>query len=50
VFYTRSLHIFQRKLNEILAPFPAMPLEFYAADDPDWEEYRELRETEIDAD
>ncbi len=47
VFYTRSLHIFQRKLNEILAPLPVLPLEFYAADDPDWEEYREMRETEI---
>ena len=51
VFYTRSLHIFQRKLNEILAPFPQLPLEFYAAEDPEWEEYQEMRETEIpDAD
>lgn len=50
VFYTRSLHIFQRKLNEILAPFPTMPLEFYATEDPNWEEYQELRETEISTD
>lgn len=46
VFYTRSLHIFQRKFNEILSPFPGLPLEFYAAEDPDWEEYKEMRETE----
>ena len=47
VFYTRSLHIFQRKLNEILEPFPQLPLEFYAAEDSKWEEYQEMRETEI---
>ena len=51
VFYTRSLHIFQRKLNEILSPFDTLPLEFYADEDPTWEEYKEMRETEIpDAD
>jgi len=47
VFYTRSLHIFQRKLNEALADLPALPLTFEAAEDPDWEEYREMRQTEI---
>lgn len=47
VFYVRSLHIFQRKINEILAPFEQLPLEFYAEEDPEWEEYREMRETEI---
>ena len=26
VFYTRSLHIFGRKLNEILAPLPTLPI------------------------
>ena len=51
VFYTRSLHIFQRKFNEILSPFPQLPLEFYAVEDSEWEEYQEMRETEIpDAD
>lgn len=39
VFYTLSLHIFQRKFNEALADFPALPLEFEAFEDPDWEEY-----------
>ena len=39
VFYTLSLHIFQRKFNEALADFPALPLEFGAFEDPEWEEY-----------
>ena len=30
VFYTRSLHIFQRKFNEVLAPFPTLVLTFPA--------------------
>lgn len=47
VFYTRSLHIFQRKVNEALSPFEQLPLEFYAEEDADWGEYREMRETEI---
>ncbi len=40
VFYTRSLHIFQRKFNEALATLPAMPLAFDVTHDPDWDEYR----------
>ena len=47
VFYTRSLHIFQRKFNEALAPFESLPLTFYAEEDPDWAEYAELLKTEI---
>lgn len=39
VFYTLSLHIFQRKFNEALTDFPALPLEFEAFEDSDWEEY-----------
>lgn len=42
VFYTLSLHIFQRKFNEALAEFPAFPLTFEAEEDPTWEEYREM--------
>lgn len=42
VLYTRSLPIFQRKLNEALAPFPALPLQFEAEEDPEWQEYREM--------
>ena len=47
VFYTRSLHIFGRKFNEILEPFPLLPITLYAEKDPEWNEYREMRLTEI---
>ena len=47
VFYTRSLHIFQRKFNEVMAPFPTLPLEFEAEEDPDWQEYREMCQCEV---
>ncbi len=39
VFYTLSLHIFQKKFNEALADFPELPLSFSAEEDPQWEEY-----------
>lgn len=42
LFYTLSLHIFQRKFNEALAQFPTLPLQFEAFEDPDWEEYRQM--------
>lgn len=44
VFYTLSTHIFQRKLNEALAPFELLPLQITAENDPDWAEYAEMRE------
>ena len=47
VFYTRSLHIFQRKFNEALQDLPALPLEFEAEEDPDWQEYREMCQCEV---
>lgn len=48
VIYTRSLPIFQKKLNELLAPLPALPLEFDATLDEEWAEYDEMRDkTEI---
>lgn len=47
VFYARSLNIFQKKLNEALAEFPQLPLSFHAEEDPEWEEYDEMCETEI---
>ena len=47
VFYTRSLHIFQRKFNEVMTPFPTLPLEFEAEEDPDWQEYREMCQCEV---
>ena len=48
IFYTRSINIFGRKLNEILAPFELLPLSIYAEKDSEWNEYREMRLTEID--
>lgn len=42
VFYTLSLHIFQRKFNEALADFPPLPLEFSAEEDSQWEEYAQM--------
>ncbi len=47
IFYCRSLHIFQRKLNEALTPFATLPLEVRAFEDPDWEEYQEMCLTEV---
>ena len=47
VFYTRSLHIFQRKFNEVMTPFPTLPLQFEAEEDPDWQEYREMCQCEV---
>ena len=48
VFYTRSLHIFQRKFNEMLAPFDTLPLQFHAEEDPGWEEYDEMSACEVE--
>lgn len=44
VFYTLSTHIFGRKLNEALAPMPVLPLTIYTENDPDWNEYAEMKE------
>lgn len=50
VFYTLSTNIFQRKINEALAEFPLLPLEFYAEKDSEWAEYAEMKElSEISA-
>ena len=42
VFYTLSLHIFQRKFNEALAGLPQLPLQFDVFEDSRWEEYSEV--------
>lgn len=44
VFYTLSTHIFGRKLNETLEPFPLLPLTVYCENDPSWEAYDEMSE------
>ncbi len=43
VFYTLSTNIFNKKLNLALEPFPLLPLTITAENDPDWEEYDEMR-------
>ncbi len=48
VFYTLSTHIFQKKLNEALADLPLLPLKITAENDPDWDEYAEMSQAEID--
>lgn len=50
IFYTLSTHIFGRKLNETLAPFPLLPLTVYCENDPGWEEYDEMSKAEIKMD
>lgn len=50
VFYTLSTHIFGRKLNEVLAPLPLLPLKISAENDPDWEAYDEMADAEIKLD
>lgn len=50
VFYTLSTNIFGRKLNEMLASFPLMPITIYAENDPEWAEYDEMTECEIKLD
>lgn len=48
VFYTRNLKKFQYILNNALHDMEVLPLTFYAENDPDWEEYKEMKaKTEI---
>lgn len=44
VFYAKSTHIFNKKLNAALAELPLLPLEITAENDPEWAEYDEMRE------
>lgn len=44
VFYTQNLNIFGRVFNRALASLPQKPLLIEAESDPDWAEYREMRE------
>lgn len=50
VFYTLSLPIFGRKLNEVLADLPLLPLQISAESDPEWNEYDEMAQAEIKLD
>lgn len=44
IFYTLSTHIFGKKLNEALAHFELLPITIYAENDPEWNEYSEMKE------
>lgn len=44
VFYTHSLNIFSKVFNRAMADVPPLPLSFEADEDPDWNEYREMRD------
>jgi len=44
VFYTKNLAIFGAVFNRALAPLDQMPIVVEADSDPDWTEYREMRE------
>lgn len=50
IFYTLSLPIFGRKINEALADMPVLPLDISAENDPDWAEYDEMSDAEIKLD
>ena len=48
VLYTLNLRIFERKLNEALSSFELLPITLYVEKDPEWNEYKEMKEqTEI---
>ena len=44
VFYTKSLHIFSLVFNKALEELPTIPFIIEAMEDPEWEEYNEMRE------
>lgn len=44
IVYTKNPRIFNAVLNKALGEFPLLPLELYAEKDPDWAEYREMRD------
>lgn len=51
IFYCLNLKVFSSSFNNALTDLPAMPLEISATEDPEWEEYSEMRaNTYIDPD
>ena len=51
IFYCLNLKVFSSSFNNALADLPAYPLEISATEDPEWEEYSEMRaNTYIDPD
>lgn len=43
IFYCKNLKAFSSAFNRALEQLPRLPLLIEAADDPDWEEYHEMR-------
>lgn len=44
VLYTYNLKVFSNVFNRALQDLPLLPLEITGEEDPDWEEYRHMRE------
>ena len=44
VIYTSNLRVFSSVFNRALQELPALPIVIDAESDPDWEEYRQMRE------
>lgn len=44
LFYTGNLNIFGKVFNRALEDIETIPIEIEAQADPDWDEYREMRE------
>lgn len=44
IFYTKNLRIFSFYLNRALENIETLPLEIEAYADPEWEEYKQMRE------
>ena len=42
VFYTRSVARFSTVLHQVLGKYEQLPLQIGQADDPDWEDYRDM--------
>lgn len=44
IFYTKNLNIFGKVFNKALSELDTMPLVIEAESDPEWAEYREMRD------
>lgn len=42
VFYCRHLPTFMDRLNDVLEPYPVLPLQIETYEDPEWEEYEDM--------
>ena len=50
IFYTLSTNIFGKKFNEALQSSELLPITIYAENDPEWNEYQEMKSlTEINS-